>query len=149
MLCCFMVWPSSAQGNRPYERDACPNQIGESFRRTSLPLLFFSSCRSPFVYPERSRGVTRLSRAESRGHFLSLAARCRPINVPLFSHGKPSLSRFSSYRYSTIFFTTRRDTPLSADFLPRQWPPLIPLTPLLPSLCALFRAMDSLQLLTS
>jgi hypothetical protein len=68
-----MVWPSSAQGIRPYEREDCPNHIGVSLCRLSPPPLFSSPYRSsvpsgvegPLVYPvypelrgERSRVVT-------------------------------------------------------------------------------------------
>jgi len=61
-----MVWPSSAQGIRPSEREVYPNHIGVSLSRLSPPPLFCSPYRSrlpsgvegPLVYPERSRGVT-------------------------------------------------------------------------------------------
>jgi len=68
-----MVWASSAQGIRPYERGVCANHIGVSLSRLSPLRLFSSPYRSrgpngvegPLVYPvypelrgERSRGVT-------------------------------------------------------------------------------------------
>ena len=67
--------------------------------------IFFCSVpsSSPLVCPERvQRGVTRLFRAESRGHFPPSSPRGSAVGVPLFFDGKRPLSFFSLYRCRTL-----------------------------------------------
>ena len=53
-----MVWPSSAQGIRPYEREVYPNHIGVSLSRLSPPPLF-SNHNSPALLPRASRALQK------------------------------------------------------------------------------------------
>lgn len=80
-----MVGPSSAQGTRPYAPPA--RQVVCKLVTSDVPtapdISFIFNAPVPIV----------------------------PVGVPLFSHGKRSLSLFSSYHYQTLSLATRGGTP--------------------------------------
>jgi len=95
-----MVWSSSAQGIRPYEREDCPNHIGVSLSRLSPPPLFCSPYRSrvpsgvegPLVYPVYPACPERRMRRELLGLYrkhssvdgpLTLVFATDPKNAPV------------------------------------------------------------------
>jgi hypothetical protein len=86
-----MVWSSSAQGIRPYEREVYPNHVGVSLSRLSPPPLFCSPYRSrvpsgvegPLVYPVYPELLGLYRKHSSVDGPLTLVFATDPKNAPV------------------------------------------------------------------